>query len=78
MRPTFVLVPLLVLLVGCPGEELESPVSSTKDLASADAPCVSNPKTHVEILNACTSAQSVDKKSTPPLLRSDGSLPPLP
>lgn len=40
--------------------------------------CVSNPTTHVEIINACTDAEKIDKVVTLPLLEPDGSLPPLP
>ncbi len=40
--------------------------------------CFTNPKTHFEIINACTSAEKVDKESNLPLLLADGGLPPLP
>ncbi|MFT3770578.1 MAG: hypothetical protein QM820_34560 [Minicystis sp.] len=40
--------------------------------------CVTNPMTHVEIINACTDAQPIDVMPVLPLLGSDGSLPPLP
>lgn len=40
--------------------------------------CVMIPMTHVEIINACTDAEKVDKKPVLPLLNPDGSLPPLP
>jgi hypothetical protein len=43
-----------------------------------DAACFTNPTTHYEIINACTSAQAVDKNPTLPLLLPDGGLPPLP
>ena len=43
-----------------------------------DASCFTNPQTHYEIINACTTAQKIYKDSHPPLLGSDGSLPPLP
>ena len=36
------------------------------------------PTTHEEIINACTDAQKIYKNSHPPLLNTDGSLPPLP
>lgn len=45
----------------------------------AGAPdCYENPKTHLEIINACTDADKLDKQPNLPLLLSDGSLPPLP
>src|ERR1700712_4018693 len=37
--------------------------------------CFTNPKTHFEIINACTDAQSIDKNPTLPLLLPDGGLP---
>ena len=40
--------------------------------------CTSNPMTHVEIINACTTADEIDKMSTLPLLGPNGELPPLP
>lgn len=40
--------------------------------------CVMDPKTHVEIINACTDAEKIDKQPKLPLLNPDGSLPPLP
>ena len=40
--------------------------------------CYTNPTTHEEIINACTTAQSVEKEVDLPLLNEDGSLPPLP
>ena len=43
-----------------------------------DASCFTNPTTHEEIINACTTAQKIYKSSHPVLLGSDGSLPPLP
>ena len=46
--------------------------------APLDASCFTNPTTHYEIINACTTAQKIYKTSHPPLLNADGSLPPLP
>ncbi|MDI1442814.1 hypothetical protein [Polyangium sp. 6x1] len=40
--------------------------------------CFTTPTTHVEIINACTDAEKVDKVVNLPLLNDDGSLPPLP
>jgi hypothetical protein len=40
--------------------------------------CFTNPMTHVEIINACTTAQEVDLMPVLPLLDMDGGLPPLP
>ena len=41
-------------------------------------PCVENPTTHRELINACTTAQKIEKNPVLPLLQSDGGLPPLP
>ena len=43
-----------------------------------DASCFTNPTTHLEIINACTNAQYVDKHPNLPLQLPDGGLPPLP
>jgi hypothetical protein len=43
-----------------------------------DAGCFVNPVGHVEIINACTNAQAIDKHPTLPLLLDGGVLPPLP
>ena len=40
--------------------------------------CFTHPKTHLEIINACTTADRVDKTSNLPLLGRRGELPPLP
>lgn len=44
----------------------------------AEPDCYENPQTHLEIINACTDAEQIDKNPTLPLLEPDGSLPPLP
>lgn len=48
------------------------------DAGTPDADCFTNPQTHDEIINACTTAQKITKNPTLPLLEPDGSLPPLP
>ena len=48
------------------------------DAGPADAGCVINPRTSLEILNACTDAGFLDKHPSLPLLLPDGGLPPLP
>ena len=68
---------LALLLLGCPAPD-ESPPAPADQGAPDDLSCSTDPRTHVEILNACTRAQSVDKRPVLPLLRSDGTLPPLP
>jgi hypothetical protein len=44
----------------------------------APSDCYLNPKTHLEIINACTDAVKLTKNPTLPLLLGDGGLPPLP
>ena len=39
--------------------------------------CFDNPKTHFEIINACTNATKITKNPTLPKLLADGGLPPL-
>jgi hypothetical protein len=48
------------------------------DAEAGPPDCYTNPKTHYEIINACTNAARVDKNPKLPLLQPDGSLPPLP
>ena len=43
-----------------------------------DASCFLNPQSHEEIINACTNAQKYYKDSHPPLMKPNGTLPPLP
>jgi hypothetical protein len=40
--------------------------------------CFDNPTTHVEIINACTDAESIIKTPVLPRLNADGTLPELP
>jgi hypothetical protein len=71
---------LLALQAGCPIDSGNQTSEAPPDLAApaAEMRCVPSPRTHVEILNACTDAQSVNKRVVLPLLRPDGTLPPLP
>lgn len=41
------------------------------------ADCFTNPKTHFEIINACTDATAIEKNPALPRLLPDGGLPPL-
>ena len=49
----------------------------TADGAPPDASCFTNPQTHYEIINACTNAVKITKKSNLTKLLPDGGLPPL-
>jgi hypothetical protein len=79
---------LAAAIAGCtsssdtPHETIDSgspPDSGGADSATDAGPtCFMNPRTHFEIINACTDAQSFDKNPRLPLLQPDGSLPPLP
>ena len=40
--------------------------------------CFEKPRTHEELINACTDAEKIEKQPTLPLLLRDGGLPPLP
>lgn len=57
-----------------------SSTSTSSSTSSGDGgpDCVMNPMTHIEIINACTDAEQVDKAPVLPLLEPDGGLPPLP
>lgn len=84
MTPSMLRMPSLsvcalgLLLAGCPGETDSSAALADLARPTADLGCYAAPRTHVELLNACTTAQAVDKQPALPLLRSDGTLPPLP
>jgi hypothetical protein len=39
--------------------------------------CAMNPMTHLEIINACTTAQKIEKHPVLPMLNADCSLPPI-
>ena len=72
---------LLVVAVGCGGESNVKQDAGPQDAGvdpTPDASCFENPQTHHEIINACTTAQKIYKDTKPPLLGSDGTLPPLP
>jgi len=53
-------------------------LDSPTDGAGADASCFTNPTTHVEIINGCTTAEKIYKQPELPLLNPDGTLPPIP
>ena len=68
----------LVFAAAC-GDDAYSPRDAAPvDAGSPDASCFNDPKTYNEIINACTTAVKVFKDSRPPLLRPDGTVPPLP
>lgn len=69
---------LLLVAAGCEGDTDATPDAATPDMGPAAAECVEDPSTHLEIINACTTATAVHKTPVTPLLRDDGTLPPLP
>ncbi|MBP8809350.1 MAG: hypothetical protein KBG48_00595 [Kofleriaceae bacterium] len=63
---------------GVTGPDAPTPDAGVVDASAPDAACFTSPQTHVEIINACTTAEKIDRQPVLPLLRPDGSLPPLP
>jgi hypothetical protein len=92
MKRPFVLAVLTVsvsatsALVACSHTPAEpdgsAPVDGGHPSVAVDAalpPCVSNPTTYLEIINACTDAQAIDKTvDLSPMSAPDGGLQPLP
>lgn len=69
----------LAFIAGCGKDAAKPADAGVVDAASGpDASCFTNPQTHYEIINACTTAPKIYKTTRPPLLNADGSLPPLP
>ena len=80
-RKTTCLLGLLCLLGlwACEGEvSVTADAAVAPDGGVAEAQCVEDPMTHIEIINACTTATAVQKTPVTPLLGADGTLPPLP
>lgn len=67
-----------LLLLGCPPRPDTEDGPAGQDAGSPDLGCYRDPRTHIELINACTTAQSIDKTPVLPLLNKDGTLPPLP
>ena len=61
-------------------KQITNPPDANVDamVAPADANCIDNPTTSDELMNACTTADKVDKHPTLPLTLPDGGLPTLP
>jgi hypothetical protein len=77
MRAAIIATLVLVFAPAC-GDDGNTKKDAGVIDAGADASCFTNPTTHEEIINACTTAQKLYKHPTLPLLEPDGSLPPLP
>jgi hypothetical protein len=86
MRALFIAC-LLVLLAAC-GDDVQvfedaRPVDAAAVDASdtdpgPDASCFTNPTTHVELINACTTSEKLYKTPNLPLNLPDGGLAPIP
>jgi hypothetical protein len=63
-----------LLLAGCTDP---MPMNGSADMASP-YPCFANPMTHVQIINACTSAVAIDQPATSPKFSPGTPLLPLP
>lgn len=79
IRRLFIALPLVFSIAcGDDGNGNAPKDAATEPDASTEVPCVQNPTTYLEIINACTDAVKIIKDSHPPLLNPDGTLPPLP
>jgi hypothetical protein len=63
--------------IDAPKTTIDAPTVAPPDASCFDLSTITSP-TNNEIINACTTADKIYKDSHPPLLGSDGSLPPLP
>lgn len=83
MRKAMLFGAIVASLAACGGGKGASDAAPAIDSrptvdGGVDASCFTNPQTHYEIINACTTDQAVDKTPVTPLRLSDGGLPPLP
>jgi predicted small lipoprotein YifL len=84
MRTLLVLLATLATLAGChragtPAAN-DTPVDAGGDGGEdASPPCFTNPQTYLEIINACTDAEAIDKTDDLSQMNlADGGLQPLP
>lgn len=84
MKTLIFTLSVMALGVGCGDDgSTQKPDAAPLHDASIDSTieptCFSGtPTTHEQIINACTTAQGIEKTTKPPLLLPDGSLPALP
>lgn len=84
MRMLAILTALPLALMACGGDDgakhdagiHDAPVDA--GAGGPDASCFTDPHTHYEIINACTSAEKRYKPGHPALQYPDGGLPPTP
>ncbi|WP_394837277.1 hypothetical protein LVJ94_10260 [Pendulispora rubella] len=79
-RITFAIGMVLSMQSGWGCSSSDSPASPPRDAGPNIPPCVQNPKSHEEILNACAAdgVEKVEKKPALPLLGPNGERPALP
>jgi len=78
----------ILFVVACgkdnPADEIDAGSGSDFDAepidagGPIDADCVTDPVTSAQLMNACTTAQRIEKHPVLPLRLPDGGLPPLP
>lgn len=73
---------LFLMVIACDGSSAIKEHDSGRSNVAAPSgdggkDCFDNPKTHFEIINACTTATRIEKNPTLPKLLADGGLPPL-
>ena len=80
MRRLMILASLALASAGGCGDDgnTKKDAGVQQDAGAPDASCFTNPQTHYEIINACTTAQKIYKPGRPVLENADGSLPALP
>lgn len=88
--PKFLWIALALLAPACGGSQVEPPGEDDTTAGdeetgatgeTGEQPCVEDPQDPVEILNACSDATCepfINSRERLPLLKDDGSLPPLP
>ena len=57
---------------------VDAAAEATQSAPGPVSDCYASPKTYLEIINACTDAEKVEKSPVLPLLSVDGGLPALP
>ena len=82
MRPASIFLAVSLAFAAACGNSSSAPKDAGIDApvvdSGTDASCFTNPQTHYEIINACTTAQKVYKPGNPALQLPDGGLPALP
>jgi hypothetical protein len=77
MRRLMLAVGFALAACGTPATTNDSGVLDA-GLVDAGPGCSSTPTTHLELINACTTAVAIVRTPTLPLLQPDGGVPPLP